>query len=112
MKLPATAKWIALALVGLAIAGGVAIAASALTSQQIGISAEPIEAGDTLAPHSGRNHGSGDGGGTEPTTPTEPTSGEESTAEPETSPPTTPAEPETDDHGGDGGSGGGEGGDD
>jgi hypothetical protein len=39
-----------LALVGLAIAIGVAIAAANLTSQQIGIASESVSAGDALAP--------------------------------------------------------------
>lgn len=50
MTLPATAKWILLALLGLAIAIGVAIAAANLTSQQIGIASESVSAGDRLAP--------------------------------------------------------------
>lgn len=50
MSLSATAKWVLLALVGLAIAVGVAIAAANLTSQQIGIASESVSAGDALAP--------------------------------------------------------------
>jgi len=50
MTLPATAKWILLALLGVAIAIGVAIAAANLTSQQIGIANESVSAGDRLAP--------------------------------------------------------------
>lgn len=50
MTLPATAKWILLALLGIAIAIGVAIAAANLTSQQIGIANESVSAGDALAP--------------------------------------------------------------
>jgi hypothetical protein len=50
VTLPATAKWILLALLGLAIAIGVAIAAANLTSQQIGIANESVSAGDALAP--------------------------------------------------------------
>jgi hypothetical protein len=50
MTLPATAKWILLALLGVAIAIGVAIAAANLTSQQIGIASESVSAGDKLAP--------------------------------------------------------------
>ena len=50
MTLPATAKWVLLALLGLAIAIGVAIAAANLTSQQIGIASESVSAGDALAP--------------------------------------------------------------
>lgn len=50
MSLPATAKWVLLALLGLAIAIGVAVAAANLTSQQIGIASESVSAGDALAP--------------------------------------------------------------
>lgn len=50
MSLSATTKWVLLALVGLAIAVGVAIAAANLTSQQIGIASESVSAGDALAP--------------------------------------------------------------
>jgi hypothetical protein len=50
MKLSATTKWIGLALCGLAISAVVAIAASNLVSQQIGITSESVAAGDALAP--------------------------------------------------------------
>jgi len=51
MRLSATtAKWIALALIGLAVAAGVAVAASNLVSRQIGIASESVSAGDALAP--------------------------------------------------------------
>lgn len=50
MKAPSTAKWIGLALLGLAISGAVAIAASNLVSEQIGIASESVSAGDALAP--------------------------------------------------------------
>jgi hypothetical protein len=50
MKLSATTKWIGLALLGLAISAAVAIAASNLVSQQIGIASESVAAGDALAP--------------------------------------------------------------
>jgi hypothetical protein len=50
MSLPATVKWVLLALAGLAIAIAVAIAAANLTSQQIGIASESVSAGDALAP--------------------------------------------------------------
>ncbi|HEX7278387.1 MAG TPA: hypothetical protein VF255_02080 [Solirubrobacterales bacterium] len=51
MRLSATtAKWIALALLGLAISAGVAVAASNLVSRQIGIASESVSAGDDLAP--------------------------------------------------------------
>jgi hypothetical protein len=51
MRLSATtAKWIALALLGLAISAGVAVAAGNLVSRQIGIASESVSAGDELAP--------------------------------------------------------------
>ncbi|HEX5592997.1 MAG TPA: hypothetical protein VFX35_06595 [Solirubrobacterales bacterium] len=50
MSLPGTARWVLLALLGLAIAIAVAIAAANLTSQQIGIASESVSAGDALAP--------------------------------------------------------------
>lgn len=50
MRLTGTAKWILLALAGLAIAIAVAIAAANLTSRQIGIAGESVSAGDALAP--------------------------------------------------------------
>jgi hypothetical protein len=50
MKITATWKWVVLALVGLLIAGGVAVAASRLASEQIGIASESVSAGDQLAP--------------------------------------------------------------
>jgi hypothetical protein len=50
VRLPATVRWIVLALLGVLIAAGVSIAASSLVSQQIGLDSEPISAGDALAP--------------------------------------------------------------
>ena len=50
MRLPATYKWIGLALLGAVIAVAVAIVASNLVSQQIGLASESISAGDALAP--------------------------------------------------------------
>ncbi len=50
MSFSATAKWTLLALLGLAIAIGIAIAAANLTSRQIGIASESVSAGDALAP--------------------------------------------------------------
>jgi len=115
VRLPATAKWIGLALLGLAIAVAVAIAASNLASQQIGIASESISAGDRLAPafegeapETG-NPEKGNGGPpskedtTEPTTTTEPTEPPETTTEP--TEPTETTEP-GDDHGGEDGDGG------
>lgn len=43
-------KWLALALVGLLIAAAVAVLGSSLASRQIGLSSEPLRAGDALAP--------------------------------------------------------------
>jgi hypothetical protein len=43
-------RWIALALLGLAVAAGVSVAASHLVSQRIGLAAEPVSAGRELAP--------------------------------------------------------------
>lgn len=94
MRPPATVKWIGLALLGLVIAIGVAVAATNLVSQQIGISSESISAGDALAPVVGsakgrrssgeRKHGAAS-----------PTSREEATTTPTTSEPpaTVPTEP-------------------
>jgi len=111
MRLPATAKWIGLALLGLVIAAAVAIAASNLVSQQIGIASESISAGDSLAPAigtagQGANRGKGGesggdttggvGGEQTTTTPTQP---------PTTTVPTQPSEESGDDQGG-GGHGG------
>ncbi len=50
MRLPASLKWIGLALLGLLIATAVALAATGLISRQIGIDSESITAGDKLAP--------------------------------------------------------------
>ena len=55
-------RWSLLALAGLAVAIGVGGAAAALTSNQIGLSEEPIRAGEALAPSSARDdHGGGRG---------------------------------------------------
>src|SRR5215208_2841387 len=45
-----THAWIALALVGLAVAAGASLAASRLASQDIGLASEPLTAGEDLAP--------------------------------------------------------------
>lgn len=104
MRLPASAKWVLLALAGLAIAIGVAIAAANLTSQQIGIASESVSAGDVLAPSlrtPEEGPGTGRGGHEEPSgEEATPTSPEETTApieptspEEEVTPPAEPAEP-------------------
>lgn len=89
MNLSATTRWIALALLGLAIAAAVAIAASNLVSRQIGIASESVSAGDALAPavesaaRQVNDNGGNDGG-----------------ANPTNTPPATTAEPEDDNGGG------------
>ena len=116
MNLRVAAKWVALALAGLAIAIGVAIAAANLASQQIGIASESVSAGDTLAPslRTPEEREEGKHGGhekpppgeeTTPTTPNEPTTPEEEVTPEETSPPGEVTEPEhrSDDYGGGGG---------
>jgi hypothetical protein len=66
-------RWIALALVGLAVAAGVSLAASQLVSERIGLAAEPVSAGKELVPteqgHGRDTHG-GDGENTNDSTPT------------------------------------------
>jgi hypothetical protein len=52
MKVPATLKWIGLALLGILVAAAVSLAASHLVSRQIGLASEPISAGEALAPRS------------------------------------------------------------
>jgi len=112
MRLPASAKWVLLALAGLAIAIGVAVAAANLTSQQIGIASESVSAGDVLAPSLRTPEGEGNGkrsghegpGGKEQSTstsPAEPTSPEETTSPSE--PVEPPSEGGSDDYGGSGG---------
>jgi hypothetical protein len=108
VNLRVTAKWVALALVGLAIAIGVAIAAANLTSQQIGIASESVSAGDTLAPSlrtpeeredQGGQGGRDEGRSEKPTTtvPAEPPNSEEPSGE------FTEPEQRSDDYGGGGG---------
>lgn len=101
MTLSATAKWILLALLGLAIAIGIAIAAAHLTSQQIGIASESVSAGDTLAPAlnappAGRPREDG-GERTEPEPPTTTSPSEP----PTTTAPEERSEPPSDEAGGD-----------
>ena len=47
--------WVLLALAGLAVAVALSVAASNLSTQPIGLSAEPLRAGDKLAPASVTN---------------------------------------------------------
>jgi hypothetical protein len=42
--------WTLAALAGILVAAGITLAASSLSSQQIGLSAEPLSAGDALVP--------------------------------------------------------------
>jgi hypothetical protein len=109
MTLPAASlKWIALALLGLAVAAAVAIAASNLVSRQIGLASEPISAGRALAPAASSNRGQGSsssGRSGDHSVPTVPTTTPETTT-----PATTPTAPTTtddrshssDEHGSDG----------
>lgn len=50
MRSATTLRWLGLALLGLVIAAAVALGASRLASQQIGIASESVSAGDSLAP--------------------------------------------------------------
>jgi len=63
--------WIAVGLLGLALAAGVTYAATQLSSQRIGLSAEPPSAGEELAPP-GHRHGPTRTATTPPRTPTAP----------------------------------------
>ena len=42
--------WIVAAVLGLALAAGITLAASQLSSQRVGLSGEPLSAGDQLVP--------------------------------------------------------------
>jgi hypothetical protein len=114
MNSRATIKWVGLALVGLLVAAGVAIAASNLASRQIGLASEPISAGDALAPaaspdrgHDSQGSGHGHGDRTTPATPVAPTptapEPEITTPAPapesESTSPAGPAPESSDDHG-------------
>ncbi|HET7510966.1 MAG TPA: hypothetical protein VFJ65_12045 [Solirubrobacterales bacterium] len=103
MRLPASAKWVLLALAGLAIAIGVAVAAANLTSQQIGIASESVSAGDTLAPSlkvPGGEKSHGHGGHQGPEEETSTTTTPEETIPPSEETVVPPAEHGSDDHGG------------
>jgi hypothetical protein len=58
--------WIAVGLVGLALAAGVTYAATQLSSQRIGLSAEPPSAGDKLAPGTTSTAGPGNAASHQP----------------------------------------------
>jgi len=112
MTLPATAKWILLALLGIAVAVAIAIAAGNLASRQIGLASEPISAGDALAPATstkGGSHVSHNKSEREAEPPTTTTTAPETekTAPETTTPPTeTQPSPGRDDSHGGGDSGG------
>jgi hypothetical protein len=57
-----TVRWILLAVLGLAVALGVAVAGSNLASKQIGLASEPLNAGKALAPPE-RSKGRGENAG-------------------------------------------------
>src|SRR6478672_10173756 len=100
--------WTLGALAGVVLAAGVTYAASSLSTQRIGISSEPVSAGQELAPKATA---------TRTATPT-PTPKKKAKPKPTATPrPTTTAIPTVDDHGGGsddhgGGRGGGHGSDD
>jgi hypothetical protein len=62
MHTRALVAWIAVALAGLALAAGVTYAATQLSSQRIGLSAEPPSAGEQLAPRHGAAGSAGERG--------------------------------------------------
>jgi hypothetical protein len=110
MRSRATIKWAGLALAGLLIAVGVAIAAGNLAGRQIGLASEPISAGDALAPAASPNRGHGStsqgNGGHRPSPVTTTTTTPESTVptvpspEPESTIPASPSHEPSDDRGG------------
>jgi hypothetical protein len=51
--------WVVAAVLGLALAAGVTLAASQLSSQRIGLSGEPLSAGDELVPRTTATPGAG-----------------------------------------------------
>lgn len=110
-----TIKWVALALVGLLIAAAVAVLGSSLASREIGLSSEPLRAGDALAPPTISQPATGkpaspEGNGQAPTAPSQPANPEgpsipatpSEPVGPPTEPP-APSEPTGDHHDGEGG---------
>jgi hypothetical protein len=91
--------WTALALGGLLVAVAVTTAATSLTSQRVGLQAEPLDAGDELVPRSVRT------ATPQPTATTNPSPAATATA-------TETASDDGDDHGDGRGRGRGRGGDD
>jgi len=51
-----TVLWILLAVLGLVVAAGVTAAAGRLSTQHVGLSSEPLSAGERLAPAAGGSH--------------------------------------------------------
>jgi hypothetical protein len=96
-----TIKWVALALVGLVIAAGVAVLGSSLASRQIGLSSEPLRAGDALAPSTIQTPESRPAKPRGPGIPTAPPEPVAPPTEPQA--PSGPAEPPGDRHDGEGG---------
>jgi hypothetical protein len=72
MKATTSLKWVGLALLGILVAAVIAVAASRLASQQIGLASEPISAGRELAPKPSGKSPQG-GNSPLPTTPSAPT---------------------------------------
>lgn len=113
-------RWLGLALLGIVVAALVAVLASRLVSQQIGLASEPVSAGDALAPRLGRDHGErpkprpkpkpAPKHEPEPAPQPETAPEPETVPEPETAVPAPPAQPSPE--AGDDGRGGGEGPDD
>jgi len=87
-------RWSLLALAGLAVAISVGVAAAALTSNQIGLSEEPIRAGEALAPSSARDDHSGGRGRDHPEDGPH-HSGHDDSSIPTTTTPTTTVPPAT-----------------
>lgn len=56
-KFVTVVRWLGLALLGIVVAAVVAIAASRLASQQIGLASQPVSAGNALAPAAERKAG-------------------------------------------------------
>jgi len=88
MRIPATLRWIGLALLGILVAAAVAIAASRLASREIGLASEPISAGRELAPAVPRQPRQGSRAPSPDTT----------TTTPSTPAPVTPPQSGTEDH--------------
>ena len=61
-------KWSGLALLGIVVAAAVSVAAGSLSSQPIGLTSEPVSAGDQLVPRAVFRPGAGLGAGGGPRT--------------------------------------------